>query len=121
MQVKQCVIIDMICQDLYQPDVTLIDISAPLQHHGVSEIETQLLKVVSQQELKYLPFPDLFELLFNRNMWIYNTGASEHTTKDPTGMTGCTSVTTNMLTTHGPYLTVQGKCGSLPCAKFDRF
>lgn len=115
------VTIDMMRRGEYRPDITLIDVSAPPKQTGVTEIETQLLEVVSKGTTGYLPFPDLFELLFNRNMWIYNTGASDHSTGDPFGMIGCIPANTTMLTAHGDQAIAQGKTGSLPCAKLDRF
>ena len=104
-----------------RPDVSLIEVSAPPKQTGVTEIETQLLEVLSKGKRKHLPFPDLFELLFNRNLWIYDTGASEHSTGHPFGLIGCVPANTTMLTAHGDDAITQGMTGRLPCVKMDRF
>jgi hypothetical protein len=73
---QECVVISDV--DLVKPDFSLVAIdssAAPPE----SAIDAQLLLIQDRVNKGHMTFPDNFELLYDKNVWIFDTGASCNT------------------------------------------
>jgi hypothetical protein len=67
-----------------------------------------------------MSFPDNFELLYDKNVWIFDTGASCNSS-------GCMDVAVNIRDDNSEVIPANGVCikqdkiGDIPCSKLDKF
>jgi hypothetical protein len=83
-------------------------------------IDTQLLQIQDQVNNGDMSFPDNFELLYDRNVWIFDKGASYNSSGCMDGAINIRDDNSKVIPANGVSIN-QDKIGDIPCSKLDKF
>ena len=100
-----------------KPDISLVAAQAPVRTE--SAIEASLLAIQDQVKRGKMTFPDNFELLYDKNVWIFDTGASCNSSGCMDGATNVTDDKSEVIPANGVHIK-QSKVGDIPCVKLDK-
>jgi hypothetical protein len=104
---------------LVKPDFSLVAIdssAAPPE----SAINAQLLLIHDRVNSGHMTFPDNFDLLYDKNVWIFDTGASCNSSGYMDGAVNLRDCKSEMIPVNGVIIK-QRKVGEIPCSKLDKF
>jgi hypothetical protein len=104
---------------LIKPDFSLvaIDLSAAQPE---SVINAQLLLIHDRVNNGHMTFPDNFDLLYDKNVWIFDTGASCNSSGCMDGAVNIRECKSEVIPANGVIIK-QSKVGDIPCSKLDKF
>jgi hypothetical protein len=104
---------------LIKPDFSLVAIdwsAVPPE----SAIDVQLLLIHNRVNSGHMTFPDNFDLLYDNNVWIFDTGASCISSGCMDGAVNIRECNSEVIPTNGVIIK-QSKVGDIPCSKLDKF
>jgi hypothetical protein len=104
---------------LIKPDFSLVAIdssAAPPE----SAIDMQLLLIQDRVNSGHVTFPDNFDLLYDKNVWIFNTGGSCNSSGCMDGAVNIRECNSEVIPANGVIIK-QSKIGDIPCSKLDKF
>jgi hypothetical protein len=67
-----------------------------------------------------MTFPDNFDLLYDKNVWIFDTGASCNSSRCMDGAVNIRECKSEVIPANGVIIK-QSKVGDIPCSKLDKF
>jgi hypothetical protein len=83
-------------------------------------IDAQLLLIQDRVNRGHMTFPDNFDLLYDKNVWIFNTGASCNSSGCMDGAINIRECNTEVISAN--IVTIkQTKIDDIPCSKLDKF
>jgi hypothetical protein len=85
-----------------------------------SAIDTQLLQIQDRVNNGDTSFPDNFELLYDKNVWIFDTGASCNSSRCMYEAVNIRDDNSEVIPANGVSIK-QDKIGDIPCSKLDKF
>jgi hypothetical protein len=83
-------------------------------------IYTQLLLIQDRVNNGHISFPDNFELLYDKNVWIFDTGPSCNSSGCMDGAINIRDDNSEVIPANGVCIK-QDKIGDIPCSKLDKF
>jgi hypothetical protein len=101
-------------------DFSLVAIDSLTVPEARSAIDAQLLLIQDRVNNGQMSFPDNFELLYDKNVLIFDTGASCNSS-------GCMDGAVNIQDNNSEVIPANGVCikqdkiGDIPCSKLDKF
>jgi hypothetical protein len=105
--------------ELVKPDFSLVAIdfsAAPPE----SAIYAQLLLIQDRVNRGHMTFPDNFDPLYDKNVWIFDTGALCNSSGCMDGAVNIRECNTEVIPAN--VVTIkQTKIGDIPCSKLDKF
>jgi hypothetical protein len=85
-----------------------------------SAINAQLLLIQDKVNHGHMTFPDNFDLLYDKNVWIFDTGASCISSGCMDGAVNIRECKSVVIPANGVIIN-QSKVGDIPCSKLDKF
>jgi hypothetical protein len=104
---------------LIKPDFSLVAIdssAAPPE----PVIDAHLLLIHDRVNSGHMTFPDNFDPLYDKNVWIFDTGASCNSSGCMDGAVNLRECNSEVIPANG-VITKQSKVGDIPCSKLDKF
>jgi hypothetical protein len=98
---------------LIKPELSLVAIDS-------SAIDAQLLLIHDRVNNGHMTLPDNFDLLYDKNAWIFYTGASCNSSGYMDGAVNIRECKSEVIPANGVIIK-QSKVGDIPCSKLDKF
>jgi hypothetical protein len=102
------------------PNFSLVAIDSLTVFEARPAIDAQLLLIQDQVNNGQMSFPDNFELLYDKNVWILHTGASCNSSGCMDGAVNIRDDNSEVIPANGVCIK-QDKIGDIPCSKLDKF
>jgi hypothetical protein len=102
------------------PDFSLVAIDSLTVPEARSAIDAQLLLIQDRVNNGQMSFLDNFELLYDKNVWIFDTGASCNSSGSMNGAVNIQDDNSGVIPANGMCIK-QDKIGDIPCSKLDKF
>jgi hypothetical protein len=103
-----------------KPDFSLVAIDSLTVPPSRSAIDTQLLQIQDPVSNGDMSFPDNFELLYDKNVWVFDTGASCNSSGCMDGAINIWDNNSEVIPANGVSIK-QDKIDDIPCSKLDKF
>jgi hypothetical protein len=104
---------------LIKPDFSLVAIDSSAAQPDLA-INAQLLLIHNRVNNGHMTFPDNFDLLYDKNVWIFNTGAPCNSSGCMDGAVNIRECKSEVIPANGVIIK-QSKVGDIPCSKLDKF
>jgi hypothetical protein len=102
------------------PDFSLVAIDSLTAPEARSAIDAQLLLIQDRVNNGQMSFPNNFEFLYDKNVWIFDTGASCNSSGCMDGAVNIQDDNSEVIPANGVCIK-QDKIGDIPCSKLDKF
>jgi hypothetical protein len=104
---------------LIKPDFSLVAIDSSAIQSDLA-IDARLLLIHDRVNNGHMTFPDNSDLLYDKNVWIFNTGASCNSSGCMDGAVNIRECKSEVIPANGVIIK-QSKMGDIPCSKLDKF
>jgi hypothetical protein len=105
--------------ELIKPDFSLVAIDSSVIQ-SESAIDAQLLLIQDRVNHGDMTFPNKFDLLYDKNVWIFDNGASCNSSGCMDWAVNIRECKSEVIPANG-IIIKQSKVGGIPCSKLDKF